>query len=157
METAKIYLDLSEDILAWMADNGLSIEDVLEKEGIDAEVVEGVMPVDGESGSRTKEVVSIILANAAAVTAILFAVSRCMRTWLNRPIYESWEELEEIRDEDGKVMLDKDGNPMMKMVRKHVLVEPGQGETREKIDLKAGLKGLVLNMNTEEKRVKNGE
>jgi hypothetical protein len=157
METAKIYLDLSEDILAWMADNGLSIEDVLEKEGIDAEVVEGVIPVDGQSGGRTKNVVPIILASAGGASAILFAVSHCLKTWLNRPIYESWEELEEIRDENGKIMVDKDGNPRMKTVRKHVLVEPGKTDKKEKIDLKAGLTGIVLGMNTEEKQIQNGK
>ena len=157
VDETKIYLDLSPDILAWMADNGLSIEDVLEKEGIDAEVVEGVMPGDDQTGSRTKNVVPIILASAGAVSAILFAVSHCMRSWLNRPIYESWEELVEIRDENGKVMLDNQGNPQMKTVRKHILVEPGKTDKKEKIDLKAGLTGLVLGMNTEEKQIRNGK
>jgi hypothetical protein len=120
-------------------------------------VVEGVIPVDGQSGGRTKNVVPIILASAGGASAILFAVSHCLKTWLNRPIYESWEELEEIRDENGKIMVDKDGNPRMKKVRKHVLVEPGKTDKKEKIDLKAGLTGIVLGMNTEEKQIQNGK
>ncbi len=154
METAKIYVEFSDDIQEWMADNGLSVEDILEKEGIDADVEHDIIPVE-KDGSRTKDVVPvIILASGGALTSVLFAVSHCMKIWLNRPIYTSWEELEEIRDKDGNVLLDKKGNPQMKTVHKHFVNEPGKSDKKEKIDLKAGLKGLIMKIGSEEKQVK---
>ncbi len=153
MDDTKVYVSMSDDILAWMADNDLSIQDVLDKAGIDAEVDEGVLPTAGDAGSRTKDVVPIILADGAAITAVLMAVSHFMRSWWNRPIYETWDELEEIRDPDGNVLLDKDGNPRMKMVRKHVLIEPGKNDRKEKINLQAGLKGLIFGISSEQKQV----
>ncbi len=154
MDTAKIYIELSNDIREWMADNSLSMEDILEKEGIDATVQPGMIPCADEHGSRAKDVVPIILQYGGAVSAVLFAVSHFMKTWLNRPVYETWEELEEIRDKDGNVLLDKKGNPQMKTVRKHVLSEPGKSDKKEKIDLNAGLKGIIMKLSSEEKQVR---
>ncbi len=154
METTKIYVELSDDIREWMADNGLSIEDVLEKEGVNATVESGVIPLENDEAGRTKNIVSIILADAAAVTVTLIAISHCMRSWLNRPIHETWDELEEIRDKEGNVLLDKKGKPIMKTVRKHVLIEPGKSDKKEKISLNAGLKGLIFGISTEEKQVR---
>ena len=153
-EGTKIYVEFSDDIREWMADNGQSVEDILEKEGIDADVEHGIIPVEKE-GSRTKDVVPvIILASGGALSGVLFAVSRCMKIWLNRRIYESWEELEEIRDKDGNMLLDKKGNPQMKTVRKHFVYEPGKSDKKEKIDLDAGLKGVIMRIDSEEKQVK---
>ena len=41
MDDTRVYVSMSDDILAWMTDNDLSIQDVLDKAGIDAEVYEG--------------------------------------------------------------------------------------------------------------------
>lgn len=153
--STKIYLDVSEDIRQWMTDNGLSFEDVLSRQDIDAALDSGVMPIENDAGGRTKDIVPVVLASTGGVTAVLVAISHFMRIWLNRPIYETWEELEEIRGPEGNVLVDKKGLPIMKTVRKHVLIEPGKNDKKEKISLKAGLKGLIFGISSEEKQARD--
>lgn len=154
MEKVKIFLEISDDILEWMADNHLSIEDILEKEGIEAEVEHGIPPDAGQGASRSKDLTPILCASAFALPATLFALGHCLKTYLNKPIHSTWEEDEEIRDQNGEVLLDRKGNPQMKRVRKHFTWAPGKGNKKEEVDLKAGAKGLVLGIRTEEKESK---
>lgn len=153
-EPVKIYVEMADDLLAWLADNGLSVEDVLEKEGVDASVEIGVVPLADGGEGRAKDVVPIILASGGAISAVLVALSHCMKTWLNRPILTTWEELEEIRDENGSVLLDEKGAPRMKTVRKHFVQELKPGEMKQKIDLKAGVAGIRVKLDTEERQGK---
>ena len=54
MQQTKIYLELSDELQAVLNDNGISIEDILEQEGIEADVTYGVMPTQAEEGARSK-------------------------------------------------------------------------------------------------------
>jgi hypothetical protein len=79
MSDTKIYLDLSTEIQELLADNEISIADILQQENIDvSDVTEGVMPQKSEDGTRTKDLVPIILAGSAAVTAIAYAISKIL-------------------------------------------------------------------------------
>ncbi len=79
MSDTKIYLDLSTEIQELLADNEISIADILQQENIEVtDVTEGVMPQKSEDGARTKDLVPIILAGSAAVTAIAYAISKIL-------------------------------------------------------------------------------
>jgi hypothetical protein len=151
MVTSRIYVELSPDIQEWMADNGVSIQDILKKENIDADVEAGVSPFSDESGARTKDVLPMILVNAASISTVLFAISHCLKTWLDRPIYSIYEEAEEIRDKDGNVLLDEQGAPQMKTVRKHVVLQPGKSDKKANAEVAFG--PFVAKFSTEEKKL----
>ncbi|GAB6145660.1 hypothetical protein [Desulfocicer niacini] len=155
-ESVKIYIELSDDIREWMEDNYLSIEDILEKGDIDAQVEKEIIPCQDERSGRTKDLVPVILASGGAITAVLFALSHCMKTWINRPVHYTWEEMKEIRDENGKV-IKKNGIPQMKSVRKHFVHDFSPERKKEKIDLDANVKGIHLKMDTEERHSKHPE
>lgn len=53
MSDTKIYLELSDEIQAVLADNGLSVEDILRREDIDASVSHGLPPCEPEEGARS--------------------------------------------------------------------------------------------------------
>lgn len=79
MSETNIYLDLSTEIQELLADNEISIADLLQQENIEVtDVTEGVMPQESEDGARTKDLVPIIVASAALVTAIGYAISQVL-------------------------------------------------------------------------------
>jgi len=81
MSDTKIYLDLSEEIQELLADNEISIADILQQEQVEvSDVTEGVMPQNSEEGARTKDLVPIILASSAAVAVIGFTISKVLNT-----------------------------------------------------------------------------
>ncbi len=81
MSDTHIYLDLSTEIQQQLADNEISIEDILQRENVEvSNVTEGVMPKESEEGARTRDLVPVILASSAAVAAIGFAISKVLNT-----------------------------------------------------------------------------
>ncbi len=123
MSDTKIYLDLSDEIQGALADNGLSIEDILQNESIEANVTKGVLPIQTEGGARTRDVVTIILAGSTAVVAIGFAISKVLKTIYSKPHLVELCENVEIRNEKGEI-LTEDGKPVFKTVKRVQLLEP---------------------------------
>jgi hypothetical protein len=79
MSETKIYLDLSSEIQELLADNEISIADILQQENIEVtDITEGVMPQESEDGARTRDLVPIIVASAALVAEIGFAISQIL-------------------------------------------------------------------------------
>jgi hypothetical protein len=79
MSETKIYLDLSTEIQELLADNEISIADILQQENIEVtDVTEGVMPDESEDGARSKDLVPIIVASAALAPEIGFLISQTL-------------------------------------------------------------------------------
>ncbi|MGH6820402.1 MAG: hypothetical protein ACREDU_06015, partial [Methylocella sp.] len=85
MSTTQIYLDLPDELQQLLSENQISIADILHQQGIEAEVKLGTMPGQTEEGARDKDVATIILASAAAVIAIGWAISSVLRTLKHGP------------------------------------------------------------------------
>ena len=149
MEETTIYLELSEDIEELLSENDISIEDILERENIEANVSGGVAAYQSEEGARTKDVVTIILAGSAAVAAISFAISQVLHEIYNKPHFVEICENEEIRDAEGNIMFDKDGKPQFKPVKRYELIEP---QKKRELEFSVGLKnGVVIKVKSEGK------
>ena len=81
MSDAKIYVDLSKEIQQLLADNEMSITDILQRENVDFnQVTFETMPEQSEEGARTRGLVPLILASSAAVSAIGFAISKVVNS-----------------------------------------------------------------------------
>lgn len=140
MET-KIYFELSNDILEALNDNGISIAQILENEGIPAQVGYGVEPTYEGEAARTKDLVEIatlLVASSGLILSIAYAISRTLNTIYNKPHFISYYEDEEIRDAKGNVLLDKNKKPIFKKVKKNQLIESREDRGSEKIQLEAG-------------------
>lgn len=79
MSETQIYLELDEELQQLLNDNGLNVTDLLQQEGIEAQIKAGTLPACSET-VRTKDLVTVILASSAAVTAISFAISKVLHT-----------------------------------------------------------------------------
>ena len=135
MTKTTIYLELSDAIEQLLSENRITIEDILLTENIDAEVTYGVLPYQLEEGVRDKKLIPIIITSSAAVLSISFAVSTILTTIYNKPYLVEFNEIQEIRDEKGKVILNSDGIPIFKTVKKHELLEPRKEDTDKELEI----------------------
>ncbi|HEX7974650.1 MAG TPA: hypothetical protein VF498_09600, partial [Anaerolineales bacterium] len=100
-----IYLDLSDDVQQLLSDNRISIEDILRRENIAADISYAVMPFETESGARSKDVVTVILASSAAALLISYAISKVLSEIAGMPHYVKISVPEEVRDANNNVLL----------------------------------------------------
>lgn len=144
----KVYFDLSDDILEILNENGLSIGQILENEGIEVPIEYGIRPSYEGEPARTKDLVAIamlVAASSGLLTSIAYAINKTLNTIYNKPHLVSFLENEELRDANGNILLDKEGNPIFKINKKYQLVESQENLQNEKIEFKSGLKdGIVI-------------
>lgn len=150
MSETQIYLDLDEELQQLLNENGLSIADLLQQEGIDAQVNTGTLPACSET-VRTKDLVTVILASSAAVTAISFAISKILHTLHNKPHFVEYQEPVELRDVQGNVLLDKQGNPLFKMVPKREFVVPATKNQQQDFETTLDSSKFVIRLSSGEK------
>ena len=152
MEQIKIYLELSHELQEVLNDNGISIEDILEQEGIEADVTYGVMPTQAEEGARSKDVVTIILVSSALVLAISVAISNVLSTLYRKPIHVVEDDVIVLQDAKGKVLKDKEGNPLVERVKRHKRLEPRAADHSQNLGIK-WKDGLIIGFSSSEKQL----
>jgi selenophosphate synthase len=154
MSEIPIYIEMDEEIEGLLASGGLTIQDILHKEGIEASVKFGALPYPDEEEARTKDFGTIIMAGgvfSASVFLISKAITNILREIHNKPIYDTYSELMPVSDEKGNVLLDpKTQKPILIPVKKHFVFEPGKTPGEEVFEVKAGLKGLVMKFGTKQ-------
>ena len=149
MALTKIYVELPHEVEQFMADNRISLQDVMDRENIDCEFKHAQSPYPPESGSNTRDLVLVIIAGAAVVTAISSAISTLVSTAYRKPYFVEYEELEEVRDKDSSILLDPRGNPVFKTVKKHKIVEPLSRKIENYVNIE-GPGGIVLRFGSKE-------
>lgn len=154
----KIYLDLPPDIQLLLEENRISLEEELTNLGIDQHVTYEPLPYQ-EEGARTKELITVIIvASAAAVVAVSYAVSRILETLQRKPRVVEICVPEEVRDSDGKVLTDDTGRPIFKIVKRYELLEPRKEDRKGELEFHFDLKdGVVLKVRSEETQIPGGE
>jgi len=126
-ETA-IYLEISLDGLEALEQNKINISSILADEQIEGIVEQGYGNYDSSANSRTKDIVSIIIASSAAVVSIGYAISRVISSINNKKQTLILDSMEEVRDKDGQVLFDKEGKPFYKIVKSVEIVDPAKVE-----------------------------
>jgi hypothetical protein len=151
----QIYLELAPELQQLLNDNGLSIDDILRQQNLQAEVTYGVLPDQPETSARTKDPVLIILASSAAVLAVGSAISQVLRIVFHRPHVAEYYELVELKDAKGKVLLNKKGKPQLKRVKKYEILEPRKEDSSQHTEVSWNtVNGLVLKFGSAEKQMK---
>jgi hypothetical protein len=153
-DEVRIYLELAPELQQALDDNGISMEDILREAGVDARISHDVLPLQNEDGVQSRDLKTVItlligsaLAGSALVATIGFTVSKTLNTVYNKPIYVQYQEPVELRNADGNVVLNKQGNPVFKLVPRHEILQPHQSS---KNSFMTDLKKMVLTISSEE-------
>lgn len=157
MEQTKIYLELSDELEEVLNDNGISVEDILEQEGIEAEVTYGVMPTQAEEGARSKDIVPIILASStllltgsAFVFSVGMAISKVLSTLHQKSIHVKQDGYVVVRDANRNVVRDENGKPLVKKVKIHKLLKPTVMNETDELEVKKDAFALTLSSTKEQ-------
>jgi hypothetical protein len=152
--STKIYFDISDEIIAAINENDLTIKKIIEGEGINADFDYGLLPTNKDEPERTKALVEIailVAASSGAIMAIAYAISNTLRTIYNKPHLVSIQENEELRDARGNVLLNRNGDPIFKAVKKITLIESRKNKVNDIFEFKVGLKdGIVIKLESGE-------
>jgi hypothetical protein len=151
MVETKFYLELSDEIEELLSDNQISIEDILQNENIDADVTYGILPYQVEEGARDKKIIHIIIASSVATLPISFAFSNILNTIYNKPYLVEINKFEVLKDENGKIILDKEGQPIFKPIKIYDLLQPRKEDISNELELKFQDKeGILIKVKTTE-------
>lgn len=142
MQKIEVRIEIPEEIDRLFHENSVEVLDSIRSCHASCEVVHDYADVD-EGAGRPKDAVPLILASATAVSAVIYAVSRLIDVVTHRPFIAEWEELEELLS-DGKIVKDKHGRPLMRAVRKHIVLEPSKQKYEGRIEFAAGIKGVKI-------------
>jgi len=90
-----------------------------------------------EGRPRVKDLALVILASGAAVSATLVALKGLLGPYLNaRALRIEQEELEGLRESDGNIARDPNGNPIYRVVKKTEIADiPDESSTSVDADL----------------------
>ena len=106
------HIVLSTDVRRTLSENGISVADILTRANLDkAEAREVGDPERPSEGAR--EVVTIILASAAAVAVLTPLITQILQAYARRPVVVEDVELVAISDSKGEVVHDVNGDPVL--------------------------------------------
>lgn len=118
-----IYLDIDPALQQLLDENQIDLKEVLTQENIDAEIQTSPLPVVS-AGAKSKDIVTLVIASGAAISLISLAISKLLHTLHQKPHWVEYEEPVELRDAQGNILLDKDGKPLFKIVKKSEFIVP---------------------------------
>lgn len=147
MPEVRVFLDLPLEMQRMLSANSISIDDLLRRDGINCPVVFGALPNRGTE-NVSKTLVPIILASSAGVAVIIYALSRIFESIYSKPHVFEWDELEEVR-ENGRLLLDSNGTPCMRVVKRHQLIQPQRPQVKHELELQIGIQGVVCRVKIE--------
>lgn len=154
MDKIKIYIEFSEEIQKLIQDNSINISAVFRDEKVEADISHEYAPYYNEYSERSKDLVLVILASSAAILSVGTALSQIIRSVYRKPYIVQYSDLEEIRNADGNVLIDKDGYPILKPVMRYELIEPIAEQNRAQIEIKGDSKGIVVRYASSENQTK---
>ncbi|MCP4695908.1 MAG: hypothetical protein GY862_03520 [Gammaproteobacteria bacterium] len=149
-DETRIYLELSKELQQALDDNGITPDEILRKAEIDAKVKHDRLPVQSKKGGKDlAQVIEFAWAGSAVIASLGFTLTKILNTIYNKPIYVEYEELEELRDAGGNVLLDAKGEPVYKKVPRRQIL---QAQQTSKDSFMADMKKMVMKFSSEGKR-----
>jgi hypothetical protein len=135
----ELYVFLDPQVQALLADNEVDLLKELRSQGLKVEGSYGGDPATGQDG-KERDVVLVILASAAAFTAISFGISRIVDAiGRNKTIVVEEKELVPVTDPAGKVVKASDGEAQLYWRTTHRTLDPrSSAPENSKIQVAAG-------------------
>lgn len=135
----ELYVFLDPQVQALLADNEVDLLKELRSQGLKVEGSYAGDPATGQDG-KERDVVLVILASAAAFTAISFGISRIVDAiGRNKTIVVEEKELVPVTDPAGKVVKAPDGEAQLYWRTTHRTLDPrSSAPENSKIQVAAG-------------------
>ena len=147
MNKNTFFVEFDDEIQRLLADNELSVREILQRADIDAEVTQGLAPYKSPD---SKELTTIILASGVSALLISAGIAKVLNAIFNRTRVVEFSDIVEVRDASGNIAKDKKGRPMFKKVKRLVIVNPHEHPTSNKLEASFGTDGVALKFSDSE-------
>ena len=150
MAETKIYLDLPPELRRVLDDNGLTVDDVLCREGIDLplEIREEELPAAAQ-GEREKDI-GIVLMGAAGLTLSIGAAASIVILALSRFFKDREHAPKVVEKFVVKEITGTNSKPQRVLVPEAQFIQPDEAASATEIDTTLNLKdGVVVKFRTE--------
>ncbi|MCA1494599.1 hypothetical protein I6F11_27335 [Ensifer sp. NBAIM29] len=111
MEEDRVYLALSPQVTAFLADNNITVSELLARANVKASVDLGEDPA--VVGSGRKDPATIILASAAAIAAATPLLRELLRNISGKTPVIRERQLVQVKDAQNKPALNANGHPIL--------------------------------------------
>jgi hypothetical protein len=140
-----IFVFASSEIQDILADNQIDIVDVLRAEGFDLQRSLARNPAQ-KYGPGYKEPATVILATAALVAALTPVISKLISALAHKAVLVQEMVLTPVLDEQGNVVQDVLGNPVLYWAKKSQILESTEAQETPSILVRGH--GIEININS---------
>ncbi|MDD5630983.1 MAG: hypothetical protein PHI13_02995 [Methylococcales bacterium] len=151
----EIYLELSEEVRKLLALNNISINEVLRKANIGADISYAESPFVTDEAVKTRDIVTVIAVSAVAFSLVAPAFVKIINSLKNSPeiARETWFKLEPvINPKTGEVLRDKKGELIFNKVPQLEIsqIRPQESKSEVKLDI---FNVLKISLSSEDKEI----
>jgi hypothetical protein len=133
-DKSELYVFLSPELEALLADYQTDIPELLQKEGVSVQRTFAKNPVTDDQ-SNQKDPALIILASAALVVSLTPILTRALEKLAARPVLVHDKVLVPIEDSQGNVLHNAIGEPLLRIEDRSRYVEPTSSKDRVKSNI----------------------
>jgi hypothetical protein len=148
-EQQRVFLIPSPEVQELLADNELSLVDVLQRDGLAIEHTAAPHPTVGADAGH-KEPVTVIFASAALIAALTPTISKIIGALSHKRVVVEAVDLVPVEDSRGNVVRDAFGDPILVPKARTEIVESSRAALETTT---VGLKGpmqISISLKTEE-------
>ncbi|MBP1468914.1 hypothetical protein EYB53_024610 [Candidatus Chloroploca sp. M-50] len=128
---------LAPEIQELLADNQISLEALLRRQGVDVQLRFGQDPTVGHE-NKHKDPVTIIVASSVVIAALTPLLVRAFETLAYKPVVVREQVIVPVEDSQGNVVRDAQGNPLLQWVDRTRVIETS---SRPQEEASADIKG----------------
>lgn len=145
------YIEMSPELVNLLQQKNISFDNIVFQSNQDVDLFFQPLNFFNDE-ARSKDIVPVIVASSAALSAVFLCLSNLLTTYFNRPHFYEWDELEEIYDSGGRILKDDAGNPIWKIKRHHKVIYPEQLKKIHSLEFNSGIVGMVLRIFSSEEK-----
>lgn len=125
-----VYVRMSDDVQGLLAENDVSLLDLLKSEGIQARVAAASDPAS-DASVGTKEPITLVLATAAAIAALTPVLTRAINAISRRPVVVRETVLAPVESSSGEIVKSSTGKPILSWVERTRVISRQQPASSE--------------------------
>jgi hypothetical protein len=115
----ELYVQSSREVEEALARNGVSLADLLRREGVQVEERPGTLPVTTADSASREPITLLILTGVAAISALGPILTRALGIISDKPVEVVEKITEPMLDDAGKPVLDAHGRQLYKVTERH--------------------------------------
>jgi hypothetical protein len=149
-EQQHVFLIPSPEVQELLADNEISLVDILQQEGVAIEHTAAPHPTAGPDTGH-KEPVTVIFASAALVAALTPTILRIIGALTHKQVVVVAEDLVPVEDSKGNVVRDASGDPILVPKTRTEIIESSRAaRDTTTVDLKGPMQ-ISISLKTEQR------